>query len=381
MRKLIAVASQSSDWFARTLESIWSAGDAVLMVDPRLPRDDVLARCRANGAAELVLDDAPPIALEHGTPINDDVAVVMYTSGTSGGPQTVELTHDNLAASARGAMAALGTHTETHWLCCLPVAHIAGFSVVARAVASGAALTCLERFSTQGARHAAESGARAVSLVPTALQRIDPTWFDTILVGGAPTHHVLAPNTTLSYGLTETAGGVVFNGIAAHDVEVRIDESSRICLRGPSIAHHRRDGTPLLAPDNWLVTNDLGLVNEGRLTVLGRADDLIITGGEKVWPQHVEAVLDRLSGVQKSAVTSVDDPEWGQRVVALVELKPGATALSSDQIRAQLGEHLSRWHIPKDVYTVERIPVTSLGKIERHRLGAFIALHLDAQVP
>ena len=154
--------------------------------------------------------------------------------------------------------------------------------------------------------------------MPTALRRIDPAAFRTIVLGGAAPPTALPPNVVTTYGMTETGSGVVYDGRPLDGVEVRIDAGGQIHLRGPMLLRAYRDGTDALA-DGWLATGDIGRwLDDGRLHVDGRRGDLIITGGENVWPEPVEAVLRARPDLRDVAVAGTPDDEWGQLVTAFV---------------------------------------------------------------
>ena len=158
------------------------------------------------------------------------------------------------------------------------------------------------------------SGATHVSLVATALRRIDPSSFRTIVLGVPPSPAELPPNVVTTYGMTETGSGVVYDGGPLDGVDVRIDAGAQIHLRGPMLLRGYRDGSDPLV-DGWLPTGDLGRwLDDGRLHVDGRAGDLIITGGENVWPEPVEAILHVHPEVADVAVAGAPDDEWGQVV-------------------------------------------------------------------
>ena len=208
--------------------------------------------------------------------------------------------------------------TGDHWLACLPLAHIGGLAVVTRALVTGTRLTVLPRFEPGEVEAAARQGATLVSLVATALARIDPTLFRTIVLGGAAPPVDRPPNTVATYGMTETGSGVVYDGLPLDGVDVRVDGDGEIQLRGPMLLRSYRDGRDPLT-DGWFATGDLGRwLPDGRLHVDGRRSELIISGGENVWPEPVERALRSDPRVADVAVSGTPDPEWGQIVTAYV---------------------------------------------------------------
>ncbi|HEX2849980.1 MAG TPA: AMP-binding protein, partial [Acidimicrobiales bacterium] len=299
-------------------------------------------------------------------PVDPGDALVVATSGTTGAPKGVVLTHDAVAASAEATSARLAVDPgHDSWLACLPLAHIGGLSVVTRALATGTPVSVAAGYDP-------DSTATLVSLVPTVLERHDTSRFRAVVVGGSGDWRVRAPNVVHTYGMTETGSGIVYDGVALDGVDVRVDPSGEILVRGPMLLRGYRgaggDGVddPKDA-DGWLATGDLGAIgDEGRLTVFGRAGDVIVTGGEKVWPDAVEQVLRAVSGVGDVAVAGVDDEEWGQRVVAWIV--PDGEAPSLPALRDVVKQSLPAYAAPKELVVVEALPRTPLGKLRRNLL-------------
>jgi len=260
------------------------------------------------------------------------------------------------------------------WICCLPLAHAGGLGVVTRALLTGTPLVVLAGFDPETVSVAAEGAGRAlVSLVATALRRVDPGRFRVILLGGdaPPDWPDGRPGpVVVTYGLTETGGGCVYDGAALAGVEVRVDPEGEVWLRGPLLGRAYRTASadlPLAGPDGWFATGDGGRIGpDGRLEVDGRLADVIVTGGEKVWPTAVEHVLARCPGVDAVAVVGRPDPEWGQRVVALVV--PGAQPPTLEDLRVAVRDELGPWAAPKDLELVADLPRTDLGKVRRTTL-------------
>jgi O-succinylbenzoic acid--CoA ligase len=227
-----------------------------------------------------------------------------------------------------------------------------------------------------------------VSLVPTQLRRIsaDPvaasslSAFDAILVGGAAFHRVDAtPRVVETYGSTETAGGCVYDGRALAGVEVALETDGRILVSGPVLfdgyADGSDDGTEVRGGTRWLRMPDAGEVAGGLLAVLGRVDDVIVTGGLKVHPAVVERALLALRSIAEAAVVAIPDDEWGERIVAIVVRAPGIGAVERKVLRATLAATLPRHALPRDVVTVESLPLLDSGKIDR-RAARALALPL-----
>lgn len=355
MANRLVVIDADDAGFVDRLTRAWDAGDAALPLDARLPapaRSAVLAAARPD-------DDVEP-----------GDALVMITSGTTGAPKAVVLTHDAVRASAIATSARLQVDPASdRWLACLPVSHVGGLSVVTRALITGTPLTFHPRFDAAAVDAAAGAGCTLTSVVPTALARIDPTRYRAILVGGQAPPAERPANVVATYGMTETGSGVVYDGYPLDGVEVRISPGGEIEVRASMTLRAYRDGTDPKHPDGWLPTGDLGDLYEGRLRVQGRRGDLIITGGENVWPTAVEAALATHPGVRDVAVSGRPDPEWGQRVVATVVPADPVAPPSLDELRAWARETLPTYAAPREVVLASEIPRTPSGKVRRARLS------------
>lgn len=368
MAELVALMGPAGpDWVARLLQ-VWEDGDAVLPVDPRLP----------DAASDRLLEILAPTAViepdgtrrqrSNGRELEPGDALVIATSGTTGEPKGVILTHAAVEASARATSAHLGIDPAVHrWLACLPLSHVGGLSVVTRALTTGTPLEVHPGFDPDRVTDAARRGATHVSLVATAVRRIDPSVFETIVLGGAAPPPDRPANCVTTYGMTETGSGVVYDGFPLPGVEVRVVDGE-IHLRGPMLLRAYRDGTVPLDPDGWFATGDRGEMNSGRLTVHGRAGDLIITGGENVWPTPVEQALLAHPLVAEVAVVGRPDSEWGQRVVAIVVPSDPRRPPGLDDLRETVKESLPGFCAPRQLDLVDHLPRTALGKIIRGEL-------------
>jgi len=344
MAELVAIDQPGGPGFVDRLRTIWNAGDAAFPVDQRLPeaaKAELLAMMRVGQAVE------------------PGDALVVATSGSTGTPKGVVLTHTAVEASAAATNTRLDVDDDDHWLACLPLSHVGGLSVVTRSLYANTRLTVHPGFDADAVM---SSGATLVSLVPTALGRIDPTAFRTIVLGGSHPPADRPANTVTTYGMTETGSGVVYDGRALDGVDVRISDDGEVHLRGPMLLRCYRDGTDPKDGDGWLPTGDLGeWLDNGRLHVAGRRGELIITGGENVWPETVESALRRHPGVADVLVRGVDDVEWGQVVEALVVPTPGA-APSLESLRDHVKATQPAFMAPKRLEFVDTVPRTALGK-------------------
>lgn len=326
--------------------------------------------------------------LRVGEPIDDDVALVIPTSGTTGTPKGAMLTAPALIASASATHDRLGGPGT--WLLTLPTHHIAGMQVLVRSSLAGTVpveIDVSDGFDA-GALPAAVaqmgSGRRYTSLVATQLAKVldDPAAcealaeLDAVLLGGGP-----APAPVLAgaadagipvvrtYGSSETAGGCVYDGLPLDGVQVRIDPAGRIAIGGTTLAkgyRNRCEPDPFAEP-GWFLTDDIGALNDSAfLSVLGRADDAISTGGLTVFPSVVEAALARHAAVAECAVFGVDDERLGQRVVAAVV--PAGAAPSLDELRDFVAGSLDRTAAPRELHIITELPRRGIGKVDRRAL-------------
>jgi O-succinylbenzoic acid--CoA ligase len=341
-------------------------GDAFCVLDQRLSprrRDEELVLL---GAAE-VLDLSGRTALATGVPVNDDIGLVMLTSGSSGPPKAAQLSWRALRASAALTQATLRRGEPPVWFPCLPANHIGGLAVILRAVLDDARLVWGDPEDLEGAP---ARGATHVSVVRAQLVRHDLHGFTTVLLGGARPPFSLADNVITTWGMTETGSGIVYDGYALPGVDVA-SVDGQLVVRTPTLFDSYRTGPrpSITGPDgldDWFPTGDAGDVDAGRVRVRGRLGFVINTGGEKLWPEDLEAVLITLDGVRDVAVTSVEDPEWGERVVALVV---GSGSSLDDAIKSVAAEKIGPWAKPKEIRYVAAIPRTGTGKIRRDVLA------------
>jgi len=378
-----------------------------------------LAEALAGGPAVLPVEAGAPAASPPGPGLpepGEGAALVIETSGTTGGPKRVVLSAAALRASARATDERLGG--PGHWLLALPAHHVAGAQVISRSLLAGhkpAVLDCRGGFRAERFAEVAEAlladtpGQRHyTSLVPTQLHRVltstsgtgDPAGtegsasggtgdsdgggralaalreFDAVLVGGAATPTALLTEArragvrvVTTYGMSETAGGCVYDGVPLAGAQVRLDQADgRISLAGPILASGYLGDPELTGAsfhDGWFHTSDLGFwTSEGRLRVLGRADDVIITGGEKVHPAAIERVLTAQPGVRAACVVGLTDPEWGQ-VVAAAVVCADSTRLNSGGLGSAVRAELGAASVPRLLRELAELPLRGIGKPDR----------------
>ncbi len=365
MAHLVAIDLPGGQSFVDALRREWDAGNAVLPIDRRLPPPARRALLESLAPDRLLDADGMHPLPGHGVEPGD--ALVMATSGATGTPKGVVLTHAAVRASAIATSTRLGITPDDTWLACLPLAHVGGLAVITRALQLDIPVIVHDGFDADRVQAAARDGATAVALVATALQRIDPQLFRVIVLGGSRPPAERPSNVHATYGLTETGSGVVYDGLPLDDVEVSITAKGEVLIRCPMLLRCYRDESTPVDADGWLHTGDLGeLLPDGRLHVHGRADDLIITGGENVWPEAVEGAIATHPSVRDVAVVGVPDGEWGQRVV--VWIVPNTQPPSLAAIRAHVLESLPAYCVPKELHIADELPRTSLGKLQHHLL-------------
>jgi O-succinylbenzoic acid--CoA ligase len=374
---VLAVRLPPAPGWPRIVAEAWEAGAALLPLDHRMP--EPMATELLRRARPTVVRDGDGTRRLGGEPAGGDDALILHTSGTAASPKLVRLSRSAVEAAVASSSAALGATREDAWLCCLPVAHVGGLLVVLRGVLLGAPVDVHPRFDPDAV---AASDDVFTSLVPTMLRRlldagVELRRFRAILLGGS----ALAPDlreraeragarVVETYGLTESCGGVVYDGRPLHGTEVRIDRAGEIELRGPTLlSGYRSDDEPPVSAAGWLRTGDAGELDEGgRLRVLGRLDDVIATGGEKVPPGEVEAVLLGHERVREAAVAGLPDPDWGERVVAWVVPEDPSSPPTLEELRAAVAEVLPRHAAPRELRVLERLPKTFSGKVRKAAL-------------
>ena len=317
-------------------------------------------------AATHLRDYSGLTTLDTGCDVDESVGLVMLTSGSSGASKAAELTWDALRASSEITQESLRGASAPVWYPCLPANHIGGLAVVLRAILSDARLIWGD---PQDLAQAPRQGATHIAVVRAQLFEHDLSGFDAVLLGGARPPGRLGDNVIVTWGMTETGSGVVYNGRALRDVEICAVDGE-ICVKTPTLFRsYRHTPRPRIVGadgvDDWFPTGDAGDVTDGVVRVHGRLGYVINTGGEKVWPDDLEAAIASVVGVRDVAVTSEADERWGQRIIALVVADHEEL---DDQIRDAAAERVGPWAKPKEIRYLASIPRTANGKIRRDAL-------------
>jgi O-succinylbenzoic acid--CoA ligase len=366
---------------------------------------DALADALAGGPTVLPLDARHPrvaelrAAMAPDEPVEPDTAVIIPTSGSTGAAKGVLLSAAALRASATATHDRLGG--SGRWLLATPAQYIGGVQVLVRAMLTGSRPGVVDLagpfradpFADAAGPVLADPGPRYTAIVPTQLsQLLDEGGrglaalraFDAVVVGAAATPVDLADRAAeagvrivAAYGMSETASGCVYDGRPLDIVTLRLAADDRIELAGPMLANgYRRDPdlTATAFQDGWFRTGDAGrLRDDGRLDVLGRADDLINTGGVKVSPTQVERVLAAQPGVRAACVVGLPDPHWGQAVMAVVVPSDPADPPEPARLVAAVRAEIGRAAVPKRFGFTERLPLCGPGKVDRAAVRAFLA--------
>lgn len=313
--------------------------------------------------------------------------MVVSTSGTTGVPKGAQLSAAALVASAAATHRRLGG--PGRWLLALPAYHVAGLQVLVRSVVAGSAPVALDAgfqpADLAAAVAALGPGRRYTSLVSNQLDKVltDPAAtaalaeLDAVLIGGGPMPAGLREKAAAAgvrvvrtYGMSETSGGCVYDGVALDGVTVRVDDG-RVSLGGPVLASGYRnpaDPDPFAEP-GWFRTDDLGALDDsGALSILGRADDAVSTGGLTVLPQLVENALASHPAIAECAVFGVPDARLGQRVATAIVLAAGQRAPTCAELRAHIAKTLDPTAAPRQVHIVDELPRRGIGKLDRRAL-------------
>lgn len=374
-------------------------GCLYLPLDPDLPVSQ--RRLLQLGSASLVvhsreeLPAAPAQILADVSLAPQKTWLLLATSGTTGEPRLIELTGANLLASAVASNQHLMLAEDDKWLAVLPMHHIGGLAIALRCLYVGAGMVLLERFEEQAVLSRLAAGdITHLSLVPTMLYRLlkhDPTYHPpsslrVVLLGGSSATCNLVQQALRngwpvcpSYGLTEAASQVAtfypppgqWNpgcvGEALPHMQLKLNRQGQIVLKGPGMAQTARSTkgiVSLLDEEGWLTTQDLGeLDSAGRLVVLGRRDDLLISGGENVQPLLLEDELHACPGIGEVAVTAIPDPKWGEVLVVLY-----TGTIRQQEVESWAGAWLQGAYRPRYFFRLDELPRNQLGKLLRREL-------------
>jgi O-succinylbenzoic acid--CoA ligase len=378
----IGISLPEGDATLIALASAILAGCPFLPLDPLAPKAKTKALMSKAGVGWIVADSSPCPLL------------IIGTSGSTGEPKGVMLSEANIAAAVIGSRQRLGLAPGDVWLGCLPLFHIGGLSIFFRCLEAGATMLLHDEFNPeQILSDIAEKQVTHLSLVPAMLAKLvelgqaPAASLRILLVGGAALSPELAKRARAlgwpiipTYGMTETASQAATLYPMPEDwqagevgqplpgLEIGLDEQGRVKLRGPSLMlgyvnpeHRPGDG---LDGEGWFITNDLGhIAKDGSLTVLGRADDMLISGGKNIHPLEIEPHLAACPGVSELALTGRPDPVWGDLLVAVY-----AGAARPEEVLHWGRERLEGPYRPREAVRVSALPRNRIGKLDREKL-------------
>lgn len=403
----VAMRAANSAGFVVAVHALMRRGAVIVPINTRLAEPEVAWQLADAEASRVLRDDDLDALLEQrleprrtpsgaGAQRAFDLQVchsIVYTSGTTGRPKGAILTYGNHWWSAVASALNLGLLPHDTWLACLPLFHVGGLSILLRSAICGMTAVVQPRFDAAEVNHAIEEhGVSIISVVSTMLERMlsergeraYPPSLRCVLLGGGPAPRPLLERAAAAgvpvvqtYGLTETASQVVT--LAPEDAlrklgsagkplmgsEIKVSADGEIWVNGPSVSpgyvnHPPRDG--------WLHTGDLGrLDDDGYLYVLDRRDDLIVSGGENVYPAEVEAALLAHPAIAEAGVIGVPDEQWGRRVTGVVVLRPGVSA-TADELVAFCRQQLAGYKVPRHVEFRTVLPRNAAGKLLRREL-------------
>ena len=343
--------------------------------DPEWTVSESMARI-----AKALVSDGPALVFGHSslTQVPARVSLVVSTTGSSGASKEVGLSASALLSSARASNKALGAEFGNSWSLLLPLTHIAGINVLIRALELGTEPIDLR--NRQGEYPRADFSA----IVPTQLFKAlngDQELLNhlveakAVLVGGAaltPELHLQAEKAGISvvvtYGMTETSGGCVYNGLPLDGVEISISPEKRIAIKGPVLAHTYLGAEALWdahVKDGWFYSSDFGRIENEKLIVEGRSDDVIISGGENISLSTIESALHAHFPLKTFAAFAVKDSKWGEALHIAIA---GDGSPSEEEVALFLGERFGDFSKPKGFLHLPELPLIGIGKVDRKKL-------------
>ncbi len=369
VKDLKLFVEEQNDQLSKRLLDEMLSGNAVSVANPNWPKRFL----------EMIIDVIDPtVVITEGKEgkrkakleVPQDSSLVATTSGTSGTPKAICHSWENLEASAKASLAYLNAEVgDGFWINALPINHVGGFTTITKSFFAKHSLTTLSSFDPVAFEEAARKSDVPVytSLVKANLPRLDLSLFRRILLGAGTPPSKRPANAVVTYGLTETGSGCVYDGVALESVEVRIEEGE-VLLRGPMIAMSYRNGAPLTDDEGYFHTGDRGSIGpDGLLRVEGRISETINTGGEKIAPNVIEEAINEALELPEYTIFGCRDDQYGE-IVAVAITKRDGFDISLGEIQEVVSDRLPRFAIPRRLFHVDLLPKTDLGKIQRKRL-------------
>ncbi len=343
--------------------------------------------------------------------VGDSPAFVMFTSGTQGKPKAARLRWDNILGAAAASNLALGVEVTSRWQLTLPLYHVGGLQILIRSLLAGSPFLLYGKFDAeQVLRDAKAYGCTHVSVVDKMLQDMFACpvsellgRYRCVLLGGsAPNPHLIEEavrqgvNVVTSYGMTETCSHIAWAPAQEADRgmlllpgyrAIVLDADSRgygkLAVAGPGVFHGYANAPSPFTADGYFVTGDSAKLADGRLLVAERTSDMFVSGGENVYPEEIRGKLLQVPGVTEACVFGAEDPEWGQRPVAFVEMAQAARSpgfnsrIAARDVAAALSAQLARIYQPREIYVLPVLPRRGIGKVNRMALQRRYATRID----
>ena len=420
----IAILASSSPQLVTVLHGCMQLGCELVMLNERLTEDELIYQLN-DSESDVLLVDRLDRSLMFGNRISfhqvtgasnkqfqidsewpkDRTITIMYTSGTTGKPKGVRQTLENHVMSATGSALNLGVQPNDCWLCAMPLFHISGFSILMRSVLYGMTVSLHTKFDASKSIEEILNGTvTRMSVVAVTLERMLsvleernltlPETFQSMLVGGGPVpqnylERAIKCNIPVlqTYGMTETSSqtttlssedairklGSAGKPLFFADIRISGDkEIGEICIKGPHVTTGYVGAASSKDPqeDGWLHTGDMGYIDdEGYLYVVDRRSDLIISGGENIYPAEVEQAIVKHNAVKEAGVTGIQDDKWGQVPIAFVVLKSEVT---EEELKSFMKTQLATYKQPVHYYFIEELPRNASNKILRRKLHEYI---------
>ncbi len=369
MSKLIALCKPQSNALVSEIFDIWNNGNAVAVLDPTFPAKYLKTMLDVLDPDVVVSEKKEHTLRNRVVDLPSDAALVIATSGTQGTPKAMVHTHTSLLTSALATANYLGVEKGNgQWLNALPLVHIGGFSTITKASFLELEINVLKRFDYSEIAKLAREKKTYMPIVRANLNHIDPSDFEALIIGGGRPPTNTPANAHVTYGLTETGSGCVYDGRPLEGVSIKISDIGEILISGDILAKCYRNGDPLVDEQGYFHTGDFGTLKNDQLSVKGRIADVIRSGGETIFPLDVEEIIASMSGISEVAIVGLDNDRFEQIPWAVVVPNTDRAVPSLDEIKNRVRNTLPHYCAPRGLTIVEKLPKTQLGKVRKKEI-------------